>query len=87
MFETFYDFHNKNLCRLAKQKMLQIEFETEVSKYQGELEGIKSKNNVSKFIIILGYFWGEWSHILSHESFASFFLSWIENFNDFNFRT
>jgi len=30
---------------LAKQKMLQIEFETELSKYQGDLETIKSKNN------------------------------------------
>merc|ERR1712130_222775 len=28
-----------------KFEVLQIEFETEVSKYQGELEGIKSKNN------------------------------------------
>merc|ERR1712013_532711 len=38
-----------------KFEVLQMEFETEVSKYQGELEGIKSKNNVSIFIIILGH--------------------------------
>jgi len=41
-FEVLHMEHEK---MLAKQKMLQIEFETEVSKYQGELEGIKSKNN------------------------------------------
>jgi len=41
-FEVLHMEHEK---MLAKQKMLQIEFETEVNKYQGELEGIKSKNN------------------------------------------
>jgi len=41
-FEVLHMEHEK---MLAKQKMLQIEFETELSKYQGELEGIKSKNN------------------------------------------
>merc|ERR1712013_814263 len=41
-FEVLHMEHEK---MLAKQKMLQTEFETEVSKYQGELEGIKSKNN------------------------------------------
>jgi len=41
-FEVLHMEHEK---MLAKQKMLQIEFETELNKYQGELEGIKSKNN------------------------------------------
>merc|ERR1712106_380571 len=41
-FEVLHMEHEK---MLAKQKMLQIEFETELNKYQGVLEGIKSKNN------------------------------------------
>jgi len=41
-FEVLHMEHEK---MLAKQKMLQIEFETELSKYQGDLETIKSKNN------------------------------------------
>eukprot|EP00092_Neocalanus_flemingeri_P033348 GFUD01036263.1.p1 GENE.GFUD01036263.1~~GFUD01036263.1.p1 ORF type:complete len:913 (+),score=374.77 GFUD01036263.1:57-2795(+) len=41
-FEVLHMEHEK---MLAKQKMLQIEFETELSKYQGDMESIKSKNN------------------------------------------
>merc|ERR1711892_1053203 len=41
-FEVLHMEHEK---MLAKQKMLQIEFETELSNYQGDLESIKSKNN------------------------------------------
>jgi len=41
-FEVLHMEHEK---MLAKQKMLQIEFETELSNYKGDLESIKSKNN------------------------------------------
>jgi len=41
-FELLHMEHEK---MLAKQKMQQIDFETELSKYKGELDGIKSKNN------------------------------------------
>merc|ERR1719315_809723 len=41
-FEVLHMEHEK---MLAKQKMLQIEFETELSKYKGDLESIKAKNN------------------------------------------
>jgi len=41
-FEILHMEHEK---MLAKQKMLQIEFDTELGRYKGELDGIKSKNN------------------------------------------
>merc|ERR1712106_828445 len=41
-FEVLHMEHEK---MLVKQKMLQIEFETELSNYKGDLESIKSKNN------------------------------------------
>ena len=62
--------------------MLQIEFETELSKYQGDLEGIKSKNNVSSFYNF-GHHGGVWVEqwaFISHENYC-FILSWIEIFN------
>lgn len=35
------------LSRLAKQKVLQADFDKEISSVRGQVDGLKSKNNVS----------------------------------------
>ena len=41
-------FKTTSYFRLAKQKVLQADFDKEVSSVRGEVDSLKSKNNVSK---------------------------------------